>query len=804
MGRQQKQLISQNHLPGLLLASESECERWIEAGLIPVADRAPTRKWSRAADLRLFDPAVIVALAAEVPAWRERDEAEVHARRGIQRAAQGRAAHALENDSHRQHREAIVLKAEERLNVSIRPAARAPRSPTALPAPGTRGTGDIAYRTLFRLDLPLLPEWGVPLTVEVTAAEPPGMSDLVMERRDLGPDEIATGANLLVDRLQTVRDLAQTACESAIGAWREDLETYFAAYEEDEHAAILKGIRAVSRDLKILPVDEDDEPGTIAQRVRSALDDLRTRATTRRLRYLREAQIREASGYETYAAIFPVARSLERQILFLAGPTNSGKTHEALRLAGGAETAEILSPLRLLALEHYERLGESGLAAGMVTGEERILPEGATHIARTIETLDLGRIVDVCVIDEVQMLGDQSRGWAWTQAIVGAPARLVVLTGAPEAIPLVENLLAMTGESLQVRILKRKGELRVENEPAEIKDLVPGDAVIAFSRADIHDLRTRLVKAGRSVATIYGALGPEVRRAEAARFRDREAEILVATDAIGMGLNIGPLRRVVFSTLDKFDGVRRRRLSAMEIKQIAGRAGRFGHHNVGLVTALAEAGSFRALRPVIESALTQETVRLRGKAFVRPNRETVMSASRVLGTERLGQVLQYLADTLVAGHPDLRMADLQEVIGLAQLLDGVALPLLDRLSYAVAPVDARDPLAVDMLATWAHQHAHRGRVDPPAFGSNADLVKLEARVKIVTAWLWLAQRYADAFDETETALEIRADLNARIEEKLVTSSVDRAKGKPARVPALERGRKRRKERRNTKGLAAQR
>ncbi len=330
--------------------------------------------------------------------------------------------------------------------------------------------------------------------------------------------------------------------------------------------------------------------------------------------------------------------------------------------------------------------------------------------------------------------------------------------------------------------------------------------MIAFSRTDIHDLRTRLVKAGRSVATIYGALGPEVRRAEAARFRDREAEILVATDAIGMGLNIGPLRRVIFSSLDKFDGTRRRRLSAMEIKQIAGRAGRFGHHNVGLVTALSEAGSFRILRPLIETALTQEAVRLRGKAYVRPNRETVLSAGEVLGTERLGQILQYLGDTLVAGHPDLRMADLQEVIGLAQLLDGVALPLPDRLSYAIAPVDARDPVAVDMLVTWAHQHATRGWVDPPAFGVNADLVKLEARVKIVTAWLWLAQRYPDAFEGVEIALEIRADLNAKIEEKLVASSVDRARGKASRAPAPERGRKRRKdgrkERRNAKASVA--
>jgi ATP-dependent RNA helicase SUPV3L1/SUV3 len=374
-----------------------------------------------------------------------------------------------------------------------------------------------------------------------------------------------------------------------------------------------------------------------------------------------------------------------------------------------------------------------------------------------------------------------------------------VLTGAPEAIPLVEHLLAMTGEPLKVRILKRKGELRVESEPVDLNKLAKGDAVIAFSRAEIHDLRTRLVRSGRSIATIYGALGPEVRRAEAARFRNREAEILVATDAIGMGLNIGPLRRVVFSTLSKFDGSRRRQLSPMEIKQIAGRAGRFGHHDTGLVTALSEAGSYHLLQPAIEGALTQESAKLRGKAYVRPNRETVLSASEVLHTDRLGRILQYLDDTLVAGHPDLRMADLEEMIGLAQLLDTVSLPILDRLSYSMAPVDARDGLAVDMLLAWACQHAKHGWVEPPNFGVNADLLKLEARVKIVTTWLWLGQRYPNAYTESEYVLELRSDLNAKIEEKLVASSVSRTRdrrGKKGGGPDRRKGGRR--ERQNAK------
>jgi len=379
--------------------------------------------------------------------------------------------------------------------------------------------------------------------------------------------------------------------------------------------------------------------------------------------------------------------------------------------------------------------------------------------------------------------------------MIGAPAKLVVLTGAPEAIPLVEHLLAMTGEALEVKILKRKGRLRVEGVPANLNKLMRGDAVVAFTRRDVHDLRTRLVQAGRTVATVYGALGPEVRRAEAARFRNGEAEILVATDAIGMGLNIGPLRRVVFSTLRKFDGVRERQLTAMEIKQIAGRAGRFGHHDEGLVTALPEVGAYAQVEAVVGNALKVDAAKLRGKAYVRPNQETVLSASEVLQTDRLGRVLRHLNDTLVAGHPDLRMADMEEMIELATLLDTVDMPILDRLSYSMAPVDGREQMAVELLIDWARQHALRGRVHAPDFGVNTDLLKLEARVKIATSWLWLAQRYPEVFEDVDAVVELRASLNAKIEEKLVATSVSHRR-KPDEKPRRERGKKGQRQRKN--------
>ena len=797
MPKKSRNLVTINHLPGILLASTAECEQWIEAGLIPTAERQTYRRWGRTHESRMFDPEVIALLVTKVPAWRAQDEAEIRDRPGG--GSEGELGTPVDDIAHRR-RQSILAPVRKSSGIYIAENVRKLDN-------GGRSEGRphhkpdrvfVGYRAVFSHAIQILPD-GEPngIVVEFAFAEPLEVATAVLSPSRVDRTATKAAAEALATRLIELQSATLSACEQEVAGWRDELDTYLATVEDgQERQAIIDGIRAALVNLDRIFASEKHGPAGAGRQLRQKLDEIRSTTSARRLRHLREAQVREASGYERYAAIFPVARSLERRFLFLAGPTNSGKTHEALRLAGEAQSAEILSPLRLLALEHYERMRENNLAAGMVTGEERILPEGTTHIARTIETLDLHRVVDVCVIDEVQMLGDPSRGWAWTQAIVGAPARLVVLTGAPEAIPLVEHRLAMTEEPLDVRILKRKGKLRVERTPADLNKLSRGDAVIAFSRASIHELRTRLVQSGRTVATVYGALGPEVRRAEASRFRNGEAEILVATDAIGMGLNIGPLRRVVFSTLRKFDGVQERQLSPMEIKQIAGRAGRFGHHDEGLVTALTEAGPYGRLEAVISNALTGEAAKLRGKAYVRPNQETVLSASEVLQTDRLSPILRHLNDTLVSGHPDLRMADMEEMIELALLLDTIDLPILDRLSYSIAPVDARERLAVDLLLEWARQHAVDGLVHSPNFGLHTDLLKLEARVKIATTWLWLAQRYPDVYEDVEAVVDLRADLNSRIEEKLVASSVarrrsDKKQGRGKSEAQRKRGRRNR-------------
>ncbi|KST60960.1 helicase [Methylobacterium sp. GXS13] len=489
-------------------------------------------------------------------------------------------------------------------------------------------------------------------------------------------------------------------------------------------------------------------------------------------------RLRDQVGFGAYIERFSAARRLNRRILFHMGPTNSGKTYAALQMLTAAPTGTYLAPLRLLALENYEALRERGLRAGMVTGEEVLGEPQPTHTARTIETADLTRPIDVAVIDEIQMLSDPDRGWAWTNALFGVAARTVIVCGSDDALSYVRRAAEAAGESLEVIPFTRKSPLLLLDAPVPLEKVEPGDAVVAFSRRAVHENREILVARGHRVATIYGALSPEVRRAEATRFRTGEANVLVTTDAIGMGLNLGPLRRIVFSTVRKWDGTKERGLTNSEIRQIAGRAGRYGHQDVGYVAAT-EAVAVEPIRIALSGAPTAPAADSR--FFVRPDLGAIRSVAEEMQTQSLHEVLTHFARaTFYAGSP-FQPSALEEILEVARVVDRARLPIEEKFAFSVCPVNRRDEIAMGMLERWSQARAAGTTV--PALRANlaGELDYQERTVRLASAYLWLSRRFPDTFDDVEAIRHMRGRANDAIEQHLRETATRKAERRTRRA-----------------------
>jgi ATP-dependent RNA helicase SUPV3L1/SUV3 len=476
------------------------------------------------------------------------------------------------------------------------------------------------------------------------------------------------------------------------------------------------------------------------------------------------AAVARVAALDRYAGHFATARALNRRITLVTGPTNSGKSHTALDRLAKSESGMALAPLRLLAHEFREALATRGVLASLSTGEERLPIPGSRHLAATVEMCPFHNPVDVALIDEAQMLGDRDRGAAWTAAIMGAPAREVFVLGAPECATLVRRIARLCDDEMDEVKLQRKNPLVAASKPVALGDLRTGDALVAFSRRDVLDLRAELVKRGKRVAVVYGALSPEVRRAEAARFRNGDADVIVATDAIGMGLNL-PIRRVVFSTLRKFDGEARRELNTQEVKQIGGRAGRFGQHEEGVVAVLAGGGSPDFVKMMLNAA-PEMPEDLRPQ--VQPDADIIAAVAAEIGSDSLFGVLARIKRAVLrTDDPNYRLADLTQAMAVASAIDGVpGLSLLDRWTYALCPVDERDN-GVARLARWAVEHGAGRPVPPPMAGrlpapdraAREELERAEKVHKRLVAWRWLSLRFELAYpDRAEAEAEtIRLD-----------------------------------------------
>ncbi|MFC7783874.1 helicase-related protein [Rossellomorea sp. GCM10028870] len=262
------------------------------------------------------------------------------------------------------------------------------------------------------------------------------------------------------------------------------------------------------------------------------------------------------------------------------GETNTGKTHHAISRMKEADSGMYLAPLRLLALEVFDTLNADGVPCNLKTGEEEKEVFNAKHTSSTVEMFREKDEYEVIVIDEAQMLADQDRGFSWYRAITKARAKEVHIIGSENVR---ELLLELVGEgNIEVHNYKREIPLQVESKEFQLRHAKKGDALVCFSRKKVLDTASRLQNNGHKVSMIYGSMPPETRKRQMMQFIKGKTNMIVATDAIGMGLNL-PIRRIVFLETDKFDGTRRRRLTSQEVKQIAGRAGRKGLYNEGKV-----------------------------------------------------------------------------------------------------------------------------------------------------------------------------------------------------------------------------
>ncbi len=289
---------------------------------------------------------------------------------------------------------------------------------------------------------------------------------------------------------------------------------------------------------------------------------------------------------DDYTLLYPKARAKKRCFILHVGQTNTGKTYEAVQDMMQSESGIYLAPLRLLALETQERLLDNGVECSMLTGEEEDIHYGSSHMSSTVEMLDTTVQYDVCVIDEAQMIADTQRGWAWTRAIIGCLAERIHVCMSEDALQIVKRIIERCGDSYTVVEHKRNTPLVFEDTrfeyPASIRK---HDALITFSRRSVLQTAAELEEKGYRPSVIYGALPYSVRREEMRKFNYGETDIIIATDAIGMGINL-PIERIILLQDTKYDGKTRRSLNVQEVKQIAGRAGRKGIYDTGYVNSL--------------------------------------------------------------------------------------------------------------------------------------------------------------------------------------------------------------------------
>lgn len=438
------------------------------------------------------------------------------------------------------------------------------------------------------------------------------------------------------------------------------------------------------------------------------------------------------------------ARKIPRKIIYHMGPTNSGKTYHAINALAATRKGCYLAPLRLLAAELYDTLNAKGVKTTLLTGEEVIEIDGATHYSSTIEMAKLNEEFSCAVIDEIQMITDKQRGWAWTRALVNLHAMEVHVCGDGSVLDLVKQITELCGDELEIKNYERMTQLEVEARPITLAELQKSDALIVFSRRNALKYKYDLEQLGFKVSIIYGMLSPEVRREQARKFDKGITDVIVSTDAISMGMNL-PIRRIVFSTLTKHINSQEYPITKSEIKQIAGRAGRFQRFPVGAVTCLQKVEEgLTDIQDALDTVLEQQK-----QSMVGPDLDIFTKVNNALSSNnlpilRLSEFLR-LFNTMTFTKP-FYCVDLKEMIELAETVEDIdsnnTLSSAEIFGFACAPVNL-GLLEHVQYYVWILKKFVSSEIIKNEHINHAsnEIDYLETTIKCVELYQWLARHF---------------------------------------------------------------
>jgi ATP-dependent RNA helicase SUPV3L1/SUV3 len=464
------------------------------------------------------------------------------------------------------------------------------------------------------------------------------------------------------------------------------------------------------------------------------------------------------------------------RVAAVLGPTNTGKTHFAIERMLGHRTGVIGLPLRLLAREVYDKIvalrGPSVVA--LVTGEERIVPPRAQYWVATVEAMPIGTGPDFLAIDEIQLCADPERGHVFTDRLLNA-------RGTQETLFLGSDTMRGAINALvpKVSFVKRErfSQLSYTGQ-RKISRMPPRSAIVGFSVDNVYAMAELIRRQKGGAAVVLGALSPRTRNAQVALYQNGDVDHLVATDAIGMGLNLD-IDHVAFSGLSKFDGRRMRRLEPNELAQIAGRAGR--HVNAGTFGVTGEAAP---LDPEVVDAIENHRFRpisrlqWRNPALEFGSADALIASLEALPgndwLQRARDADDLLALKELAAIPDMHgrlgsTRDVRLVWDVCQIPDfrnittGEHTALLHRIFGFLQDTGH---VADDWLAGQVR------RIDR----TDGEIDTLSKRLAFIRTWTYVAQRKGWVEDENHWRNETRAvedRLSDALHEKLTQRFVDR-------------------------------